>query len=393
MIAGITGSTVVVLELVNFLVEKGAKVEVYTLFYGDPMRRFFENKKIKVVCFDDDPELHIADFDYVWVNSQIMPKSMVKDFRNNQTIRTIFCHMSGLDVIPDEKPWIVDFEKRVCSLRLFVSENTKKANNVFMDAGTKSMIFANPAPDFLGDIPTRTSKIKPEKVSIVSNHPPEEVIEAKKILEKENIEVEMVGESNKKPKLIDCDLLRKSDVVITIGKTVQYCLVSGTPVYVYDHFGGGGFLNEKNYQNAKKHNFSGRDATKKDAKTIAMEIVKNYEKAGAFYNNYREKFKKEFLAKNVFPKVFEATELIEVRAFSKEYLESVLLCQNFAARCFQALSIKEELLKDKKELKNKIAILEEEKRTLNKSYNDVLNSEAWKIGKAITRLPAKFKRS
>ena len=90
MIAGITGSTVVVFELADFLIKQGAKVLIYTCFYGHPMRKFFEDKKIKVVCFDEEPELHFTDFDYVWVNSQIMPRSMIKDLKNKQTMRTIF---------------------------------------------------------------------------------------------------------------------------------------------------------------------------------------------------------------------------------------------------------------------------------------------------------------
>lgn len=392
MIAGITGSTVVAFELVDFLIEQGAKVVVYTCYYGYPMRKFFEDKKIKVVCFDEEPELHFADFDYVWVNSQIMPRSMVKDFGNKQTVQTIFCHMSGLDIIPDERPWITDFEKKICSLRLFVSERTKEKNEIFMDERTQWMLFPNPAPDLYGEKIIRKKKQKPERVLVVSNHPPEEIYEAKSILEKENIEVKIMGELNSEPDLISRDLLEETDVVITIGKTVQYCLVSGTPVYIYDHFGGKGFLNKKNYENAKKHNFSGREAAKKDAKMIATEIINDYKNACEFYNNQREKFKKEFLNKNVIPKIFETVNPIEVNALPKEYLESVLLSQSFAARCFQALSLKAELTNEREKLKNEINTLKEKNKILDKNYNNVVSSEAWKIGKAITHFPSKFKR-
>ncbi len=392
MIAGITDSTVVVFELADFLIKQGAKVLIYTCFYGHPMRKFFEDKKIKVVCFDEEPELHFTDFDYVWVNSQIMPRSMIKDLKNKQTMRTIFCHMSALDIIPDERPWIVDLEEKVCSLRLFVSEKTKEKNEIFMNKETRWKLFPNPAPDSYGEKIIRKKKQKPERVLIVSNHPPKEIYEAKKILEKENIEVKIMGELNSEPGLISRDLLEKMDVVITIGKTVQYCLVSGTPVYVYDHFGGKGFLNKGNYENARKCNFSGREATKKDAETIATEIINDYKNACEFYNDQRGKFKKEFLAKNVIPMVFEAVESVEVDALPEQYLESVLLSQSFAARCFQALSINAELANEREKLKNEIAILEEEKKVLEKNYNNVVNSEAWKIGKTITHIPSKFKR-
>lgn len=38
-------------------------------------------------------------------------------------------------------------------------------------------------------------------------------------------------------KSITLEILSQYDVAITIGKTVQYCLVMGVPVYVYDKFG------------------------------------------------------------------------------------------------------------------------------------------------------------
>ncbi len=394
MIAGITGSTVVVFELADFLIEQGAKVLIYTCYYGHPMRKFFEDKKIEVVCFDDEPNLHFADFDYVWVNSQIMPRSMIKDFKNEQNVRTIFCHMSSLDIIPDERPWIVDFEEKICSLRLFVSEMTKKKNEVFMKKDTKWMLFANPAPDLYSELAVRKEKQKPERVLIVSNHPPKEIDEAKKILEKNNIEVKMMGELNTKndPELMNRDSLKDADVVITIGKTVQYCLVSGTPVYIYDHYGGVGFLNDKNYEVAKIHNFSGREARRKSGEKIAVEIMNKYEKAFPFYIKRRDIFKKDFLISNVLPKIFKTVKPVKVAPFSEEYLESVLLSQNFAARCFQALSIKDELNKEARILREENEVLKEEIANVDRQLTNVLESEAWKIGKAVTCPLAKIKK-
>ncbi len=211
----------------------------------------------------------------------------------------------------------------------------------------------------------------------------------------------MMGEPNTEndPKLMNCDLLKDADVVITIGKTVQYCLVSGTPVYVYDHYGGVGFLNDKNYEVAKIHNFSGREARRKSGEKIAAEIMNKYEKAFPFYGKRRDLFKKDFLISNVLPKIFEAVKPVKVAPFSEEYLESILLSQNFAARCFQALSIKDELnkevgiLREENEvLREEIANVDRQLTNVDRQLTNVLESEAWKIGKAVTCPLAKIKK-
>jgi hypothetical protein len=63
---------------------------------------------------------------------------------------------------------------------------------------------------------------------------------------------------SEKPAITSAELLDHYDCVISIGKTVQYCLVQGIPVFLYDRFGGPGYLNESNYELAEYYNFSGR---------------------------------------------------------------------------------------------------------------------------------------
>lgn len=62
----------------------------------------------------------------------------------------------------------------------------------------------------------------------------------------------------------------------------------GIPVYVYDHFGGFGYLNDGNYSRASFFNFSGRGGEYKNTKTIANELVENFESACIYANTIRE---------------------------------------------------------------------------------------------------------
>jgi hypothetical protein len=64
--------------------------------------------------------------------------------------------------------------------------------------------------------------------------------------------------------------------VVTIGKTVPYCLALKIPVYCYDHFGGPGWLHEENLDLASQNNFSGRGFSGKTPQAIALEIAEGY---------------------------------------------------------------------------------------------------------------------
>jgi len=75
---------------------------------------------------------------------------------------------------------------------------------------------------------------------------------------------------------IEDKVLENYDLVITIGKTVNYCLALGVPVYCYDWFGGSGYLNPGNFAINKRHNFSGRDSFRKlSGEAIFREITQN----------------------------------------------------------------------------------------------------------------------
>jgi hypothetical protein len=78
------------------------------------------------------------------------------------------------------------------------------------------------------------------------------------------------------------ELIHEHDAVVSIGKTVQYALAAGVPVFCYDHFGGPGWLNDGNVEAAARHNFSGRGFTARDsASELVEEIGDGYRAARA----------------------------------------------------------------------------------------------------------------
>ena len=61
--------------------------------------------------------------------------------------------------------------------------------------------------------------------------------------------------------------------------------MSNTPIYCYDHFGGPGYLNTENFSKAKYFNFSGRGFSRKDANTIASEVIDGFDDCMEFVAN------------------------------------------------------------------------------------------------------------
>jgi hypothetical protein len=112
------------------------------------------------------------------------------------------------------------------------------------------------------------------KVIIVSNHVPPELREVVPLLEKRGVSVDIIGiEDNHR--FVDHLTLLDYDVVITIGKTVQFALAQAVPVFVYDHFGGPGYLDKKGIKRHEDFNFSGRSSPEKLTSNELLDSILN----------------------------------------------------------------------------------------------------------------------
>ena len=314
----------VTFELANFLVKAGAKVTVYTYIALDPARELFKKSGIKVITPKDNHKFSLADFDYVWVHSLTLPRTLLDDLKtpHDKYPAFVFLHMSALETIPDEHPWIYDLEKKLSSLSLYISDGALNSNKKY---GLPKNIayFRNPAPPEFYEKRRTHLPEKPSKILIVSNHPPKEVIELKEILAKRGIEVSNYGEGQEKYSLITPAVLAKYDAVITIGKTAQYCLVNNTPVYIYDWYGGPGWLTQKNYEATKSFHFSGRFTSQKTSAAIADELVNGYKDAAEFQTASLDEFTEDFLLDKVLNKLLILLKAKNIGVVDSEYIESV----------------------------------------------------------------------
>lgn len=337
MIFGLNGSTTVSLELADFLQSSGNTVTIYTYTYGDPAKEFFENANLTVLTAADEPELHLSDFDLVWVHSQVLPISLIRELQGpfeGHLPSFVFLHMSPFDWIPDERPYIFDLERCLASLSLYITPETHTAQRDYHTQEVPSLLFRNPAPVEFSKL-EHSPRNTIHRILIVSNHIPAELQEAAELLRKDGIEVVSFGELSDEYRLVTATVLDDFDVVISIGKTVQYALAAGIPVFVYDHFGGKGYITEETFQEMADFNFAGRDSSRRSAEDIARSVISGYQDAVKYQTEHRAHFIEEFSIDRVLPRTLASISPRIISPFEPRYAAAVESAQRFARIRFE----------------------------------------------------------
>lgn len=150
-------------------------------------------------------------------------------------------------------------------------------------------VVQNSVPDDFIFFSKRSNVNKCLNIGVVSNHVP---IELRRIQEylPSTARVTYLGSNEKVYLLVDPQTLIKFDVVISIGKTVNYALCMGIPVFEYDYFGRCGYFSRRNFDLELMSNFSGRSSCRHCTPAeLAKEIITGYEQALAEAKGLKEK--------------------------------------------------------------------------------------------------------
>lgn len=292
-----TGSEIVALELTKWFLENNWEVHLFARQISNPMLEVFEKLNVKIT--DEEDKLD-DDYDLVWIQHFVIPDFLIQ-LKPEQKLsssklsspQVVFHHMFYKP--PNELPILPNLEKSLADVILSNSQETRDEIKKIYDIECE--VFGNPAPsEFLrknSDNKSNNGEIK--KITLISNHTPEELKKAIQIIKKNGISVETFGMNEDNFQLITPDIIQSTDLVISIGKSVQYSILSNTPVYCYDHFGGPGFINKENFDTANYYNFSGRGFGKKKASQIAEEITSaNYEKIKKDFTEATQEHVKSF---------------------------------------------------------------------------------------------------
>lgn len=379
----IMGSTVMTFEMAEFLSSQGAEVTVFAGYRGWPASEWFEALGVDVVT-DPHADLHLGDFDYVWVNSQVLPAALAEQLAADPLDTApcfLFNHMSSLPYAPDEHPYLYGLEERLASASIYVAEETRTKLARFFDHAPPGRLYPNPAPTRFCDL-QRDHPTHPRRFLIVSNHHAPEVQHARTVLEERGCEVVHFGQGREEYGLVTPEVLAAFDVVVTIGKTVQYCLVSGTPVFVYDHFGGFGYLNGENVEDSAWHNFSGRGGVSRSGEEIVAELFDGYEAAVQYQNSMRAAFIDRYSIAAVLPRLLASVEPRTLDPLPEPFAAALSSAQTFGHRAYRTWGAHDDARVRIHDLEHEVSVLQDETARLTSLVDQILQSRSFRLGYA-----------
>ena len=241
--------------------------------------------EIGATVSNEPSKFDLRDFDFVWGQHFVAP--LCKGFAQLDEFSGSFnsVHLSPFESF---ELAALSYTKRIgANIVTNSTETLNKIKSFYNNLLSIHNLNNATTHQFVESKKYETNQVESIKnILIVSNHIPNEVIEACQILEKKGLIIAAFGKGQKNYMRIKKEHIKKFDVIISIGKTVQYGILSRRPVFCYDRFGGPGYITEKNFPKALEYNFSGRCSNRKlSAKDLSDEILNGYEKAKKSVND------------------------------------------------------------------------------------------------------------
>ncbi len=267
------GAEITALELAQALRDLGFKVSLAALEIGPDLA-----KEMDLSGFDyidlGSAKLAGATFDVLWVSHYIAAYHLLV----NAGIRAkigVFSSLSHFEPLETPPLPSLSFSRYVVNSE----ENLGYFKNRYPQFADRVAIFPNAAPDgFFAAYQTCQPALL-TSIAIISNHPPRELLELMAPLEDRGIRVDLIGLQGSSLRVTP-QILSNCSAVITIGKSVQYCLAQGIPVFCYDHFAGPGWITLDSFDPAFAKNFSGRcTPARRTADVLCLEIRNGFAKA------------------------------------------------------------------------------------------------------------------
>lgn len=224
------GSELVTVELAEELTRQGHDVVVYSPKIGGGA---LDTRHLNTTTVKPDTRL----FEVLWIHHNLLIHDL--GFRKAPGQRIIFNHMSSY--VPTEWPKIPSYEMQLADLILANSPETRDK----LTGLSRVQLFQNPAPIGFDRVGPGS-----EYGLFISNHRPLELLEATQGL---GIPCRFIG-ADDAPMRVTPELLSGAAFVVGNGKSVQYAMRAGVPVFLYDHFKGSGW----SVMDGEYNNFSGR---------------------------------------------------------------------------------------------------------------------------------------
>lgn len=260
---GLHGSPLHILEYGCYLNSIGHDVSYIGLFISEQIKKIFNKNNIRVYSLQDIPSKQ--SFDIVWAfHIFLLPYLLNHGIKCKKVISVSLSPFLLLERL--------SFYHNYMSLLTVISHESYVVHKERY--GINSHIIPNHIPDNFLSIRKEKYSDSPSRIAVISNHPPQELLD----ISHPQLSVVYYGSSVNNSRMITPEVLLNYDVVISIGKTVFYCMGVGVPVFEYDRFGGCGFITPDNLSGEEATNFSGRTTRRKlSSKEITKEIFDTYD--------------------------------------------------------------------------------------------------------------------
>jgi len=344
-----TGSELNAMAIAKRFKDLGYKVYVLAMFIGEPLyskTRDCYDEIISIV--DDEFDFSNIEFDIVWAHHSFILSWLIfeKQLKAKKIIVSSLSARENFEVIP----------KYANDLTLVLA-NSQETKQQLEEEGIKE-VYVLENYSFKNYFERNIEINELKNIAIISNHVPEELMKTKEMLETDGYKVQIYGFTGKR-ELITDTVLEQYDAIITIGKTVQYAMSLKIPVYVYDIFGGEGYLTLENLEKNRSRNFSGRGFEKKNSETIYNEITQNFKSSLSILEELKQYAQENFCFEDNIDKICKVIEqkpdinLDDFREHHKgEKRESMIAKQMFINITNKYIPILKELEDKEREIKN-----------------------------------------
>lgn len=305
-----TGSELHTLSVAKQFLKKGYEVIVAVFVKAYPLAEYFEGIPGLHVVNCLEYHLPFQHYDIFWAQHYAVADWVI--LKNHITCDRLVVSRLGIYNALEALPCFAKKADMICCVSREIEERIRK------EIGNERLIekLENCVDEEFFDEYTKKKRETLQSIAVVSNHMQDDILKAVEKLREHGIEVKLYGQQYEAV-LITGKVLSHYDVVITIGKTVQYGLACGTIPYIYDYYGGPGYLTEENFELARKFNFSGRGFQRKEnAEEIVTDILENYQKAIQMRENWHKKAEQLYRMNDRFDVFYE--RLLECPAVIKE---------------------------------------------------------------------------
>lgn len=240
------GSETYVFTLVRELKNKGHEVFVYSPILGKIAEK---TRRLGVKVADDLSYFKGEKFDIIHAQHNIIVIKTRAMFPAVPIVMNIHGVLSELEEPPFFDCRVVRYvavseEVRENLIRLGIDK--KKIEIVRNFVNTQRFVSKKPINEKLKNILVISNRITDSKRQVI--------VEAINNL---GVDIKFIGLKDKPVWEVE-EYINEADLVISLGRGALEAMACGRAVLIYDYLGSDGLLNENNYQEIRKNNFSGR---------------------------------------------------------------------------------------------------------------------------------------